>query len=182
MATLADVYLKSEQELIEKLYDKIENNIREIKKIPYLDSDGNPKEEALEYFVITQDSITFNKKHGTKRKDKISPKELKDALKLSLRTGGDVTKAKIKKMYGKSTFAGTPLALFLNIVVDDIVKKSIVGEEIYHQTFGNSLIEGMELDNDFMLLKTLDDTKKVSMNYVTLTPADESKIKSRISG
>ncbi|MCK9279972.1 MAG: hypothetical protein M0P71_05090 [Melioribacteraceae bacterium] len=181
MATLAEVYLEKEQALIDQLYDKIENNIKEMKKIPYLDSEGNPKEEALEYFVITHEAITFNKRNGAKRKDKITSKELRDGLKNSLRSGPDFIKGKISKLYGKSTFAGTPLYLFLNIVVDDIVKKSIVGEEIYHQTFGNSLIEGMELDNDFMLLKTLDDTKKVSMNYITLTPADEAKIKSRIS-
>lgn len=182
MSTLAEVYLEKEKALIEQLYEKIENNIKEMKKIPYLDSEGNPKEEALEYFVITPESITFNKRQGTKRKDKITTKELRDALKNSLRIGADITKAKINKTYGKSTFAGTPLYLFLNIVYDEIERKSIVGEEITHQTFGNCLIEGMELENDFMLLKTPDDTKKVSMNYITLNAEDEAKIKHKIEG
>jgi len=107
---------------------------------------------------------------------------LRDALKNSLRIGADITKAKINKTYGKSTFAGTPLYLFLNIVFDEIKKRSIVGEEIEHQTFGNCMIESMELENDFMMLKTYDDTKKVSMNYITLNPADEAKIMNKIGG
>ncbi|KUO60668.1 hypothetical protein APF79_02540 [bacterium BRH_c32] len=182
MSTLAEVYLEKEKVLIDQLYNKIENNIKEMKKIPYLDSEGNPKEEALEYFVFTPEAITFNKRQGTKRKDKITTKELRDALKNSLRIGADITKAKINKTYGKSTFAGTPLYLFLNIVFDEIKKRSIVGEEIEHQTFGNCMIESMELENDFMMLKTYDDTKKVSMNYITLNPADEAKIMNKIGG
>jgi hypothetical protein len=44
------------------------------------------------------------------------------------------------------------------------------------------MIESMELENDFMLLKTYDDTKKVSMNYITLNSSDEAKIRNKIGG
>jgi len=43
MSTLAEVYIEKEKVLIDQLYNKIENNIKEMKKIPYLDSEGNPR-------------------------------------------------------------------------------------------------------------------------------------------
>jgi hypothetical protein len=181
MKTLAEVYLPVEKLLISQLYVKVETTIKEIKKIPYLDSDGNPKDEFLEYFVIAPEVISFNRRNSNKKKEKVTAKELNDAIKLALRTREDLTRTGFNKMYGKSNFVGTPLYLFVNLILEDIAKRRIIGEEITHQTFGSCEISEMELKNDFVFLETEKGTKKIAMEYCFLEKADEEKIKSKVS-
>ncbi|MDQ7816085.1 MAG: hypothetical protein RDU14_03605 [Melioribacteraceae bacterium] len=177
MKTLAEIYLPAERLLINQLCNQIQDLIKEKKKIPYLDSDNNPKEESLEYFIMTDGIISFNKRGGNKTKDKVTVKELKDAIKLTFRTEEEFTRTGFNKMFGKSNFAGTPLYLFINLVVDEIKKHRIVGQEVSHQSFGKGIISRIDLQNDSVWFKYNDELKSLSMEYFSLEKEDEEKIK-----
>lgn len=177
MKTLAEIYLPAERQLINQFCKKIQDLIKDKKKIPYLDSDNNPKEEFLEYFIISDAMITFNRRGGNKTKDKVTLKELKDAIKLAFRSDEELTRAGFNKMYGKANFAGTPLYLFINLVVDEIKKRRIVGQEISHQSFGKGIISKIDLQNDSVWFKYNDELKSLSMDYFPLEKEDEEKIK-----
>jgi hypothetical protein len=178
MKTLAEIYLPAEQFLINQLFNQIQNVIREKKKIPYLDSDNNPKEECLEYFIMDEIIISFNKGGGNKTKDKITVKELKNAIKLGFRTDEEFTRANFNKMHGKSNITGTPLYLFINLVADEITKRRIVGQEITNQSFGKGTITKIEPQAESVWFKYGDDLKMLSMDYFLLGEEDEEKLKS----
>ncbi|MDP2037022.1 MAG: hypothetical protein Q8L04_06535, partial [Ignavibacteria bacterium] len=84
MKTLSEIYLPAEQQLINHLFDRIKSEIREKKKIVYQESEKNPTEEFLEYFMMTDEVISFNKRGGNKNKCSVKAKELRDALKYAL--------------------------------------------------------------------------------------------------
>jgi hypothetical protein len=182
MKTLAEIYLPAEHLLINQLFMQIQRLIMDKKKIPYLDSDNNPKEEYLEYFIITDASISFNRRGGNKTKDKVTAKELKDAIKLALRTDEELTRTGFNKMYGKSNFAGTPLYLFINMVADEIKKRKIVGQEISHQSFGSGIISKIEFQTESFWFKYNNDLKRLSMDYFSLDIEDEQKLKNILVG
>lgn len=182
MKTLAEIYLPAEQLLINQLFQQIQDVIKEKKKIPYLDSDNNPKEESLEYFIITDASISFNKRGGNNTKDKVTFKELKEAIKLAFRTDEELTRSGFNKMFGKTTFASTPLYLFINLVVDEIEKRRIVGQEVSHQSFGKGIIAKIELQKESVWFKYGNDQKMISMDYFSLNRDDEEKIQNKITG
>ena len=177
MKTLAEIYLPAERLLINQLFNKILNLIKEKKKIPCLDSDNNPKEEFLEYFLISDESISFNRHDGNKKKDKVLTKELKDAIKLAFRSGEELTRTGFNKMHGKSKFVGTPLYLFINLVVDEIEKRRIVGQEILHKTFGKGIINKIDMQKEFVSFEYGDETKPLSMAHFVLNEEDEQKLK-----
>ena len=181
MKTLAEVYLPAEHLLIDRLFMQILDLIKEKKKIPYLDSDNNPREEYLQYFIITEASISFNKKGGNNSKDKVTIKELKDAIKLVFRTGEELTRAGFNKMFGKANFAGTPLYLLINLVVDEIKERKIVGQEISHPSFGRGIISKIELQRKSVWFKYGDDLKMLSMDYFSIDKEDEEKLKNKIA-
>jgi hypothetical protein len=176
MKTLAEIYLPAEQILISQLFNQIQNIIREKKKIPYLDADNNPKEEYLEYFVMDETTISFNKAGGNKTKDKVTVKELKNAIKLNFRTDEEFTKANFNKMHGKSNITGTPLYLFINLVADEIKKHKIVGQEITHPSFGKGIISKIEPQSESVWFKYGDESKMLSMDYFSLDKDDEQKL------
>ena len=182
MKTLAEIYLPAEQLLINQLFKQIQDLIKEKKKIPYLDSDNNPKEEYLEYFIITDAMISFNKRGGNKTKDKVTFKELKNAIKLALRTDEEFTRTGFNKMSGKSNIAGMPLYLFINLVIDEIKKRRIVGQEISHQSFGKGIISKIDFKTESVWFKYGDDLKMLSMDYFSLEKEDEQKIKQILEG
>jgi len=182
MKTLAEIYLPAEQLLINQLFMQIQDLIKEKKKIPYLDSDNNPKEEYLEYFNITDAMISFNRRGGNKTKDKVTFKELKDAIKLAFRTDEEFTRTGFNKMSGKSNISGTPLYLFINLVVDEIKKRRIVGQEISHQSFGKGIISKIDFKTESVWFKYNDDLKMLSMDYFSLEKEDEQKIKNILDG
>ena len=182
MKTLAEKYLPAEQLLINQLFMQIQDLIKEKKKIPYLDSDNNPKEEYLEYFNITDAMISFNRRGGNKTKDKVTFKELKDAIKLAFRTDEEFTRTGFNKMSGKSNISGTPLYLFINLVVDEIKKRRIVGQEISHQSFGKGIISKIDFKTESVWFKYGDDLKMLSMDYFSLEKEDEQKIKNILDG
>lgn len=182
MKTLAEIYLPAEKLLINQLFKQIQNLIKEKQKIPYLDSDNNPKEEFLEYFIITDASISFNRRGGNKTKDKVTTKELKDAIKLAFRTDEELTRTGFNKMYGKSNFSGTPLYLFINLVVNEIKKRRVIGHEIFHQSFGRGIISKIELQKESVWFKYNDDLKMLAMDYFSLETEDEQKIKKILTG
>ena len=181
MKTLAEIYLPAEQSLIDQLYEKMRAHIKENKKLPYMDSDNNPKEECLEYFITTDSEISFNKRGSKKSKDKVTVKELKNSLKLLFRTEEELTKAGFNKAFGKTKFVESPLYLFLNITADEIRNRRIVGQEITHQTFGKGIISRMELQKDSVWLKCGEENKMLAMDYVTLNDHDEEKLKNILS-
>lgn len=182
MKTLLEMYLPAEQNLINQLFNQIQNEIKEKKKIPYLDADNNPKAENLEYFIIDETTISFNKGIGNKTKDKVTIKELKNAIKLALRTDENFTRANFNKMLGKSNITGTPLYLFVNLVADEITKRKIVGQEITHPSFGKGIISKIEPQAESVWFKYGDDLKMLSMDYFSLDKEDEQKIKSILAG
>ncbi len=182
MKTLAEIYLPSEHLLINQLFMQIQDLIREMKKIPFLDADNNPKEESLEYFVITDANISFNKGGSNKTKGKVTLKELKDTVKLAFRSDEELTMTGFSKIFGKSKTTGMPLYLLINLVADEIKKRRIVGQEISHQSFGKGIISKIEYQSDSIWFKYGDGVKILSMDYFTLNDEDEQKIKNKITG
>ncbi len=180
MKTLAEIYLPAEQLLINQLFKQIQGVIKEKKKIPYLDSDKNPKEEYLEYFIITDAMISFNRIGGNKKNNKVTAKELKDAIRYTLRTDEELTKQGFNKMYG--TLVGTSLYSLMSLVKDEITKHRIVGHEISHQSFGKGIITKIELQKESVWFKYNDDLKMLSMDYFSLEKEDEQKIKKILDG
>ena len=178
MKTLAEVYLPAEQTLINQLFRQIQNLIKEKKKIPYLDLDNNPKDEFLEYFVVTDELISFNRRGGNKSKDKVTGKELKEAIKLAFRTDEELNRSGFNKMHGKSTFTNTPLYLLVNLVSEEIAKRKIVNQEVSHQSFGKGVISKLEANKELVWFKYGEELKMLSMEYFTLDNEDASKVKS----
>jgi|WetSurMetagenome_2_1015567.scaffolds.fasta_scaffold638807_1 hypothetical protein len=182
MKTLAEIYLPAEQNLIGQLFHTIQSLIREKKKIPYLDADNNPKDEFLEYFTVTEELITFNKKGGNKSKDKVTVKELKEALKLVFRTDEEFTAVGFNKMFGSNKFVTTPMYLFVNMVLEEIKSRKIVGSEISHKSFGSGVISKLEHQKEFVWFKYDEEPKMLSMDYFLLNKEDQMKIKNRLAG
>jgi len=176
MKTLAEIYLPAEELLINHFFNMILDIIKQKKKIPYLDSDKNPKEEYLEYFIVTDALINFNRRGGNKKNNKVTGTQLKDAIKYALRTDEELTKQGFNKMYGTSV--GTSLYSFINLVIKEITKCRVIGHEISHQSFGNGLISKIELQKEFIWFKYNDDLKMLSMDHFSLGKEDEQKIKS----
>lgn len=182
MKTLAEIYLPVEQQLINELFTSILYEIKEKKKIAFLDTDNNPKDEFVEYFLFTDDGISFNRRGGNKSKDKTTFEEIKEAIKLAFRSGEELTRTGFNKMHGKANFAGTPMYLFLNIVVEEIKKRRIIGTEVLHQTFGKGIITNIEPQKEFVRFMFGDENKMVSMAYFLLNKDDEQRIANLISG
>ncbi len=175
MKTLAEIYLPVEELLTNQLFNIILDIIKQKKKIPYLDSDKNPKEEYLEYFIVTDALISFNRRGGNKKNNKVTGTQLKDAIKYAMRTDEELTKQGFNKMYGTSV--GTSLYSFISLVKKEITKCRIVGHEISHQSFGNGLISKIEMQKEFVWFKYNDDLKMLSMDHFSLDKEDEQKIK-----
>lgn len=179
--SFAELYLPLENILVDKLYQKIIGIIKEKKKIPYLDSEGNPKDEYLEYFNISETEISFNRRGGNKNKWKVKPKELKDAIRYALRSDMTLNRKNYNKMYGTSNFVGTPLFLFVNLVNEYIEKHQVVGIELTHNQFGVGIITGIDKAKNTLLFKFGEETKTLSMDYFQLTSEDQGKIAAKIS-
>jgi hypothetical protein len=178
MKTLSEIYLPAEQQLINHLFDQIKREIREKKKISYLESEKNPTEEFLEYFMMTDEVISFNKRSGNKNKCAVKAKELRDALKYALRTDEELTRQKFNKMWGTANFVGTALYLFIDIIKDEIAKRRIVGHEITHQVFGKGTIIKIEIPNEFVWFKYGEESKRLSMGHFSIAKEDQEKMTS----
>jgi len=181
MKNFAEIYLSAERLLINQLFSQIHEVIKEKKKIPYLDKDEIAKEEYLEYFIISDSLISFHRRGGNKTKWSVTGKQLKDAIKYALRTDEELTRKGFNKMYGNSNFVGTPLYLFINLVINEITKHRIVGQEIIHQSFGKGIVTKIEQDKDFVWFKYNGDSKLLSMEYILIQIEDEQKIKDRVT-
>jgi hypothetical protein len=173
--TFKEIYLPAEQLFINQVFKMIQDIIKTEKKIPYLDSNKNGQVQYLEYFIVTEAEISFKRRNGDKKKDKVSAKELKDAIKYSLRTDEELTRPNFSKMYGAAL--GTSLYSFINLLIDEITKRKIVGNEISHQSFGRGLISKIELQKEFVWFKYGDDLKMLSMDHFILAKEDVQKIK-----
>jgi hypothetical protein len=182
MKTLAEIYLPVEQQLINELFSAILFEIKEKKKIAFLDQDNNPKDEFLEYFIFTDDGISFNRRGGKKSKDKATFEEVKEGIRLAFRSGEELTRTGFNKMHGKANFVGTPLYLFINIVLDEIKKRRIIGMELIHQTFGKGIISSIEPQKEFIRFVYGEENKMLSMTYFLLNNDDEQKLVNLLSG
>jgi len=179
--SFAELYLPSEIMLVDKLYQKIIRIIKEKKKIPYLDSDGNPKDEFLEYFNISETEISFNRRGGNKNKWKVKPKDVKDAIRYALRSDIALNRKNYNKMYGPSNFVGTPLYLFVNIVNEDIEKHQVVGLELTHNQFGIGIISDIDKAKNILSFKFGEESKPISMDFFQLSAEDQGKIAAKLS-
>lgn len=179
--TFSEVYLPTEQILIDQLFSTIQGIIKEKKKVPFIGTDANSEEEFLEYFLISDTAITFSRRGGSPNKWSLKPKELKDAIKFALRTGEEINRKSFNKMYGPSNLIGTPLYMFINLVIDEITRRKVVGLEIDHNSFGKGVISKMELQKNYIWFKCNDEDKKLSMDFFTLGTGDQLKISERIS-
>lgn len=179
--TFSEVYLPAEQTLINQLYQTIQNTIKEKKKIPFLDSENKQNDEFLEYFLVTETAISFSRRGGTPNKYSIKPKELRDAIKLALRTDEEINRKSFNKLYGTSNTIGTPLYMFINLILDEIAKRKIVGLEIDHTSFGKGTIAKMELQKNYLWFKYNDELKKLSMDYFSLDTLGQQKINEKFA-
>lgn len=182
MKTLSEIYLPAEQQLINHLFDRIKAEIREKKKIAYMESEKNPTEEFLEYFMMTDELISFNKRSGNKNKCLVKAKELRDALKYSLRTDEELTRQKFNKLFGTANFVGTALYLFIDIIKEEIANRKIVGREVTHQVFGKGTITKIEIPNEFVSFQYGEESKRLSMAHFSITKDDQEKMTSLLLG
>lgn len=178
--TFLEIYLPAEQLFISQLFKMILDIIKTDKKIPYLDSNKNGQDQFLEYFIVTEAEISFKRRNGDKKKDKVSAKELKDAIKYALRTDEELTRQGFNKMYGTSL--GTSLYSFISLLTDEIAKRKIIGHKISHQSFGQGMITKLELQKEFLWFKYNDDLKMLSMDHFSLDKADQQKIRDILAG
>jgi hypothetical protein len=182
MKSFSETYLPTEQILINELFLKIRSQIKEMKKISYIESEKNPKEEFLEFFYMTDSTITFNKRDGNTNRWTITSSQLKDAIKYALRTDGVLTRQGFNKTFGAAKFVGTPLYLFVNLVIDEINQHRIVGQEVSHNSFGKGTISNLEPKEDFLWFKNDENLKKISMDYFWLNKEDEQIIQNKLAG
>ncbi|MBI3122818.1 MAG: hypothetical protein HYZ10_00300 [Ignavibacteriales bacterium] len=182
MKTLSEIYLPAELQLINHLFDRIKSEIREKKKIAYVESEKNPTEEFLEYFMITDELISFNKRSGNKNKCAVKAKELRDALKYSLRTDEELTRQKFNKLFGTANFVGTALYLFIDMIKEEIANRRIVGHELTHQVFGVGTITKIEIQNEFVWFKYGEENKRLSMGHFNIAKDDQEKMVSLLIG
>ncbi len=182
MKTLSEIYLPAELQLINHLFDRIKSEIREKKKIAYVESEKNPTEEFLEYFMITDELISFNKRSGNKNKCAVKAKELRDALKYSLRTDEELTRQKFNKLFGTANFVGTALYLFIDMIKEEIANRRIVDHELTHQVFGVGTITKIEIQNEFVWFKYGEESKRLSMGHFNIAKEDQEKMISLLIG
>lgn len=179
--TFSEVYLATEQLLIDQMYQSIKDLIQEKKKIQIPNPADSTKDEFLEYFFITDTAMTFNCRGAVTTKWTITTKALKDAIKYALRTDEEITRKSFNKMYGTSNIVGTPHYLITSIILDEIVKHRVVGLEVSHNQFGKGLISKMELQKNYLWFKYNEELKKISMDYFTLLTEDQLKINAKIA-
>jgi len=180
MKTFSEIYLPAEEHLINQIFKMIQDIIQQNKKIPYLNSDKEPKEEYLEYFIVTDALISFNRRGGNKKNNKVTGAQLRDAIRYSLRTNDELTRQGFNKIYG--TAIGVSLYSFVNLLIDEITKRKIVGHEISHNSFGKGLISKIEQQKEFVWFKYNDDHKMLSMDHFTLNKEDQQKIINLLTG
>ena len=178
--TFSEIYLPAEQLFINQLFSMIQDIIKTDRKIPYLDSNKNNQDQLLEYFIVTESEITFKRRNGDKKKDKVASKELKDAIKYALRTDEELTRQGFNKMYGTSL--GTSLFSFISLLIDEIKKRKVVGHKISHQSFGTGIIAKMEMQKEFVWFKYGEDLKMLSMDHFSIEKDDSQKIKNILAG
>jgi hypothetical protein len=179
--SFSEVYLETEQLLIDRLYQTIKDTIQEKKKIQILDPADSSKEENLEYFFITDTAITFNSRTAVTTKCAVTTKALKDAIKYALRTDEEITRKSFNKMYGTSNIVGAPHYLLISLIKDEIIKHRVVGLEVSHVQFGLGLISRMELQKNYLWFKFNEELKKISMDYFSLKTEDQQKINAKIA-
>lgn len=179
--TFSEVYLPAEQTLINQLYNIIQNTIKEKKKIPFLGLDDKPNDEFLEYFLVTETAISFSRRGGTPNKYSVKTKELRDAIKLALRTDEEINRKSFNKLYGTINTIGAPLYMFINLVMDEIARHKVVGIEIDHSSFGKGTIAKMELQKNYLWFKYNDDLKKLSMDFFSLDTLGQQKINEKFA-
>ncbi len=182
MKTLSEIYLPAELQLINNLHKQIENELREKKKISFIESEKTKKEEFLEYFMITEETISFHRRDNNKSKWGVKVKDLKDALKYALRTDEELSKQKFNKLYGTTNFAGSALYLFVNIVKEEINNRKLVGRELTHQTFGLGMITKIDIQKEFVTFKYGEETKTLSMAHFSIDKESQEQIKSLLLG
>ncbi len=179
--TFSEVYLETEQILIDQLHQMILDIIKEKKKIQNPTAEENSKEEFLEYFFITDTNISFNSRGTASTKYTVTTKALKDAIKFTLRNDEELTKKSFNKMYGTSNFVGAPYFLLISLIKEEIIKRRIIGLEVMHNQFGKGLITRMELQKNYLWFKYNEDHKKLSMDFFSLVSEDQQKINSKIA-
>jgi hypothetical protein len=179
--TFSEVYLPAEHTLINQLFNTIRDVIKEKKKIPFLDSDNKQIEDYLEYFLITESVISCSRRGGTPNKYSVKTKELRDALKLALRTDEEINRKSFNKLYGTANLVGAPLYMFISLVLDEIAKHKVVGLEIDHSSFGKGTITKMELQKNYLWFKYNEDYKKLSMDYFSLDANGQQKINEKFA-
>ena len=177
--TFSEIYLPAEEQLTNQLVGMIQDTIRSEKKIRYLDPNKNGQEHFLEYFIVTEAEISFKRRNGDKKKDKVSAKELRDAIKYALRTDEELTRQSFAKMYG--TVLGTSLYSLIDLLVDEIKKRKVVGQELSHQSFGTGEVSKLELQRDYLWFKFGDDLKMLSMDHFSLVKEDQQSLKNLLT-
>lgn len=179
MKTLAEIYLPAEQLLVDHFSKMIQDIIKERKKIPYLDSEKNPNEEFLEYFIVTDALISFKRQNSKNKKCEVTGSQLRDAIKYALRTDEALTKQGFNKQFGINI--GTSIYSFISLITDEIMNKKVFENEISHKAFGKGNITKIEFQNEFVLFKYAEDCKKLSMAHFTLEEEDELMLKNKLS-
>ncbi len=154
---LIDLYIRHEQTAIDVLFESIIKKFREQGKIPYFENNGLPKSDEfleLERISFPDEKIFVKRRNNNPTIWDIKFTELKDAVKLSIRSGGILKTSDYLKMYGKSNFIGTPLHLLINILDEcEYESYSLVGKSIDHPKYGNCEITGISLKDNKMSLR-----------------------------
>lgn len=173
---LNELYLPYEDRMIDRLFDLILERFKSEKRAPYLNKDGTPKEdEFLELKNINYPSEYINvyRRFDNPEKWDVTFKELKNAIKLTLRNGRILRSGDYNKMTGTSNFVGTPLHILIALLSEDEYKKySLVGRPLKHLKFGSVKVEAIDFKDDFVIIEVENKTKKIKIDYWEIEEKD----------
>lgn len=166
---LDKLYLKYENEIVEKFFNRILERFKTEQKALYIDKDLNPKEsEFLELKNIDYPSqyMKVYRRFDNPEEWKVSFEELRNAIKYTIRRGAILGSGDYNKMTGTSNFVGTPLRTLIALISNDDYKKySLVNKFLTHPKFGTVEIKGLDFKDDFINIEVENAIKKIKMDY-----------------
>src|SRR5690606_28618645 len=166
---LDKLYLKYENEIIERFFSQIIERFKSEKKAFYVDKNLNVKEdEILELGNINYPSgyINVYRRFDDPEKWDVTFLELKNAVKLTLRSGGMLGSGDYNKMSGTSNFVGTPLRALIALVPYNEYKKfRLAGQTNTNPKCGAVKVNSVEFKNDFILIEVENEVKKIKMDF-----------------
>lgn len=166
---LNEIYIPYENKIVEDFFKQIIEKFNSEERAPYIDKNLQPREdEFLELVNINYPSeyINIQRRFDNPEKWNVTFKELKNAIKYTLRKGSIQGSGDYNKMTGTSNFVGTPLHILIALIPNDEYKKvSIVGKQLKHPKFGLVLIEEIEFPKDEIIIQFEEDRKKLKMDF-----------------